>query len=126
MDFATLNKYADDLANEIASMTYIDLEELKVKIKVRMAAGYKDLIDSQVHALNGEYNSIYRQMLDTNGRNSQHLQNKLSVINKKLKQYNKAFHEIHDLNEYQKTKIWIENKFGKEVLKQLFDYLNDN
>jgi len=93
---------------------------------IRMIAGYTDLIGAQLHKLNGEHNTIYRESLATNGRNSQHLQNKLSVIKSKIKEYNKASHELKELNEFQKTKLWIEKRYGREVLTQLFDYLHDN
>jgi hypothetical protein len=33
---------------------------------------------------------------------------------------------LKELNEFQKTKLWIEKRYGREVLTQLFDYLHDN
>ena len=114
----------DILTEQIIELKYLNVIELKTKIRVLFADITYDLLCQTLSGFDKEYSELYRETLITNhGRKHQEILVQLSMLKQKKKQYNKAIQFCTDLKEYEELKQFIKDKFGDEVLKEFFKTL---
>ena len=100
----------DILTEQIIELKYLNVIELKTKIRVLFADITYDLLCQTLSGFDKEYSELYRETLITNhGRKHQEILVQLSMLKQKKKQYNKAIQFCTDLKEYEELKKFISN-----------------
>ena len=114
--------YAERLANDIAEMRMMDIDELKIKIRVQMLLAFQKILETSIDDLEGMRNKLWRKAESEvpNGYERQKLQDKLSVIKGELHQKRKSLNSIREFNEYTHLKQFVRDKYGNDVLKEFF------
>ena len=112
----------DILTEQIVNLKFLNVEELKTKIRVLFSDITKDLLSEMLSDFDKEYSELYREQLVTNhGFKHQQLQAKLSLVNQKRKQYKKAIKSCENLKEYEYLKQFVKEKYGNDVLSEFFE-----
>lgn len=114
--------YAERLANDIAEMRMMDMDELKVKIRVQMLLAFQKVLESSIDELESEKNKIWRnaEAHTPNGWQRQKIQDRLSVIKGELKEKRRSLSSVRSFNEYTHLKHFVLERYGNDVLQEFF------
>lgn len=123
-----IDKYCTELAESIISESFLDKNDLILKIAVHFKMAYEAIYDKELEQKIAEKNKIWRtkEFALNRGRDSQLLQDKLTILNSEIKEINRKKRLLQDYDEYSKLKAFVNIKFGKEAMAEFYESLKNN
>lgn len=120
-----IDKYCTELAESIISESFLDKNDLILKIAVHFKMAYEAIYDKELEQKIAEKNKIWRtkEFALNRGRDSQLLQDKLTILNSEIKEINRKKRLLQDYDEYSKLKAFVNIKFGKEAMAEFYESL---
>lgn len=112
-----LNDFSKNIAEEIATKRFYELEEIKAIASARLYWALGELLKEQIKTIDREIMEL-RIELANSPKSKQHVISlKLSKEKEKRKLYMSAADEYEGLNNFRLLKKYVKEKFGKEVIE---------
>lgn len=111
-----IDVWAVSLANSLVESRYLDLEEIKIKIKSNLKVAMIDVLSIQITDTEIEYKKLASTIHEYSGH-IRALKNKtLANLKVKLKSENKLFAELDRDRQAKEMCIWMREKHPKSII----------